>query len=262
MRKIPSLKARFPFSFGVTSYLYPADIAYNLKRLRGVADEMELILFEGKDYSNLPSPRDVRRFTRLTKATGMRFNVHLPLDIDVVSADDAIRASSRESVERIVALTRPLDPLSYTLHVLKDETEPTASWRARVREALSRLPQQHGMFCIETLAWDLREIGDIIAELGYSVCIDIGHLLLRGYDVPEFFRTFAGRVGMVHLHGIDGEKDHVGLSHLAPATLAMIADTLSRERYARSLCLEVFALADFIDSIGPLERIGERCSSS
>ena len=34
----------------------------------------------------------------------------------------------------------------------------------------------------------------------------------------------------------------------------MIAETLHRERYTKSLCLEVFALQDFLDSIEPLTK--------
>ena len=150
--RIPSVKGFFPFSFGVTSYLYPADIRRNLKRVRGLADEMELILFEGKGYSNLPSKADVRRFARIAEKSGMRFNVHLPLDVDVVSADERFRKDSLETVAHIVELTRPLDPLSYTLHVLKDDTSESAHWKARVRDSLALIAPPHDMFCIETLA--------------------------------------------------------------------------------------------------------------
>ena len=177
------MKGLFPFSFGVTSYLSPADITYNLKRVRGLADEMELILFEGKGYSNLPSKADVRRFARIAGKTGMRFNVHLPLDVDIASADERFRHESLETIAHIVELTRPLDPLGYTLHVLKDEESQPAHWRERVRDSLAQIAHPHDMFCIETLAWDLREIVDIIAALDYSVCIDIGHLLVGGRDV-------------------------------------------------------------------------------
>jgi hypothetical protein len=83
MRDPHSLKGQFPFSFGVTSYLYPEDIAANIVRLSDMADEMELILFQSGSASNIPSPTEVARFANLGKADGLRFNVHLPLDIDV-----------------------------------------------------------------------------------------------------------------------------------------------------------------------------------
>jgi sugar phosphate isomerase/epimerase len=246
--RIRSLKGLFPFSFGVTSYLYPADILPNLRRLRGVADEMELVLFEGKGYSNLPSRGDVGRFSRIAGRTGMRFNVHLPLDIDVASMDDRVRTESMDTVSRIVELTAPLDPLSYTLHVLRDEAAPREAWKARVAESLALIPAPRRMYCVETLSWDLREIGDIIETLDFSVCIDVGHLLLGGYDVPDFFRRFEGRIGMIHLHGVRDGRDHVSLAHLSAEVKGMISRTVAEARYSRSLCLEVFALDDYISS--------------
>ena len=258
MNRIPSLKGRFPFSFGVTSYLYPGDIEHNLKRLGGLADEMELILFEGRGYSNLPGPADIRRFARIAEKVEMRFNVHLPLDVDVVASDERMRSESLATVARIVELTHPLDPLSYTLHVLKDEKSEDARWKQRVRDSLSLIASPHNMFCIETLGWDLREIADIIGEFEFSVCIDVGHLLLTGSDVAEFFRAFSGKVRVVHLHGVSEGRDHISLAHLAPGTLQMIAETLRRDGYTRSLCLEVFMLQDFIDSIAPLTKYFSR----
>jgi sugar phosphate isomerase/epimerase len=248
MRAVRPLKGAFPFSFGVTSYLYPAGIIPNLRRLRRAADEMELILFEGRDHSNLPSPRDVGRMRRIARRGGMRFNVHLPLDIDVASMDDAVRDASLAAVARIVGLTAPLEPLSYTLHVLKDDRAPREAWRARVAQALSRIPGPHDRYCVETLAWDLREIADIIADLGYSVCIDIGHLLAGGRDIEDFFSVFAGRIGMIHLHGVRDGKDHQSLAVLDAATRERISRAVRGARYAASLCLEVFAIADLAGS--------------
>jgi sugar phosphate isomerase/epimerase len=246
-----SLKGRFPFSFGVTSYLYPADIASNIERLRGLADEMELILFESGEATNIPSPADIGRFRGL--ADGMRFNVHLPLDIDVVSPDPVFRAASLDMVARLVELTTPLDPTSWTLHVLREG--PVEGWRDRVYESLRRIGQPRGRFCVETLQWDLREIDDILRELDFSVCIDAGHLLLYRYDVAEFFRFFAGRISMVHLHGVKDGRDHLPLSALDGRERALVAGALRAAGYARSACLEVFDLQSYTDSVPVLREM-------
>ena len=246
-----SLKGQFPFSFGVTSYLYPADIAANIERLRNLADEMELILFESGSATNIPSPAEVARLADLAEPDGMRFNVHLPLDIDVVSRDPVFRAASLEMVARLTERTAPLRPTSYTLHVLRDHEDDREAWRERVRESLARIEPPRSRYCIETLQWDLREIDDIVRELGFSVCIDAGHLLLYGYDVAEFFRFFAGRISMVHLHGVHDGKDHLPLSVLGPREQGLVAEAM--RGYARSACLEVFALKDYQDSVPTLE---------
>jgi sugar phosphate isomerase/epimerase len=250
-----SLKGRFPFSFGTTSYLYPADIASNITRLRGLADEMELILFESGDATNIPSPAEVARFGELAEPDGMRFNVHLPLDIDVVSRDPAFRAASLGMVDRLVELTAPLRPTSYTLHVLRDEGDGREAWRERVRTSLARIQPPRDRFCVETLQWDLRDIDDILRELGFSICIDAGHLLLYGYDVAEFFRFFAGRVSMVHLHGVRDGRDHLPLSALSAGERAQVAGAMRAAGYARSACLEVFAMQDYTDSVPALREM-------
>jgi sugar phosphate isomerase/epimerase len=250
-----SLKGVFPFSFGVTSYLYPADIAENIERLRGLADEMELILFESAEASNIPTPADVERFAALARPAGLRFNVHLPLDIDVVSRDPAHRARSLEMVHHLVALTAPLSPLSYTLHVLRENEPNPEAWRERVRSSLAQIPGPHHLFCVETLQWDLREIDDLLLEQGFSVCIDAGHLLLYGYDVAAFFRAFAGRIGMIHLHGVSGGKDHLPLSALGPREREIVGAAVREVGYARSACLEVFALEDYRASVPVLKEM-------
>ena len=70
MERPPSLKGRFPFSFGVPSYIIPADIATNVRWLRDLVDEIELILFESKEFSNMPSPSDVALFRVLAEEAG------------------------------------------------------------------------------------------------------------------------------------------------------------------------------------------------
>jgi sugar phosphate isomerase/epimerase len=252
MSGLQSLRGRFPFSFGVTSYQYPADIAYNIEHLRGLVDEMELILFESAGASNIPTQAEVALFRGLAEPESLRFNVHLPLDIDIVSRDPATRNSSLDVVARLVERTAPLRPTSYTLHVLRDDAEPREIWRGRVHESLRGIEAPHDRFCVETLGWDLREIDDILAELGYSVCIDVGHLLLYGHPLAEFFRVFAGRISMIHLHGVKGKTDHLPLSVLGAEERSMIANAMRAERYTRSACLEVFSLKDFIDSIPAL----------
>ena len=252
MEQPRSLKGRFPFSFGVPSYIIPADIAANVRWLRGLVDEIELILFESEQFSNMPSPADISLFRDLAAETGLRYNVHLPLDVDIASADPGVRARSMDTVQRIVALTSPLDPTCFVLHVLQSGA-PTESWRAAVRESLSRLPAPRSRFAVETLAWDLREIDDILRSLGLSVCIDIGHLLLRGDDVPSVFELFSGRVAMIHLHGVHEGRDHVALDRLAAPARAMISRTVREARYTRGLSLEVFSREDFVASLADLE---------
>jgi sugar phosphate isomerase/epimerase len=239
----------------VTSSIIPADIAANIRWLRSLVDEIELILFESKDLSTMPSPMDIALFRELAGATGLRFNVHLPLDIHVASDYPGLRRRSLDTVERIVDLTLPLEPTGFILHVLKGETADDARWRDTVRESLACLPVPRRRFAVETLAWDLREIDGILRELGLSVCIDIGHLLMRGEDVPGTFDFFTGRITMIHLHGVREGKDHLSLGKLGAEERDMISKTIGGARYTHGLSLEVFSKEDFVGSLDAMEQM-------
>jgi sugar phosphate isomerase/epimerase len=249
-----SLKGRFPFSFGVPSYIIPADIATNVRWLRGLVDEIELILFESETLSNMPTPAEVDLFRDLAVGADLRYNVHLPLDIDIASPDAQVRRRSLETVERIMDLTLPLAPTGFILHVLR-ETADAALWRDTVRESLAALRAPRSQFAVETLSWDLREIDDILLELGFSVCVDIGHLLLRGDGVPDIFHRFSDRISMIHIHGVQGGKDHLSLDRLGAGERAMIARTVREAGYTRGVSLEVFSRDDFTRSIGVVEQM-------
>ncbi len=51
---LKSLKNRFPFRLGTTSYIIPADLMTNVRLLSPLVDDIELVLFEADDESNLP----------------------------------------------------------------------------------------------------------------------------------------------------------------------------------------------------------------
>ncbi|NTW10257.1 MAG: sugar phosphate isomerase/epimerase, partial [Chlorobiaceae bacterium] len=58
-------KQRFPFRFGTTSYIIPADIIPNVKFLKEKVDDIELVLFESDEYSNLPSEENIAELVSL-----------------------------------------------------------------------------------------------------------------------------------------------------------------------------------------------------
>ncbi len=245
----PALKKRFPFSLTVPSYLYPGTIELNVRLLRGLVDELELLLFESMEESSLPSDSEIETIQALAAESGLRFDVHLPLDIDIASADEETARRSLDTITRILERTAPLSPASFTLHVLRTETEPAARWRERVRAALAALPEPRSRFGVETLAWDLRDIRDILCVLGLSVCVDVGHLLLQGRSVAALLETFSDRISMIHLHGVRSGKDHQSLPHLEPRTRQTISDWVRRTRYRASLSVEVFGIDPYVESL-------------
>jgi hypothetical protein len=57
------LKSRFPFRIGTTSYIIPDDIEPNILYLSDVVDDIEIVLFESDEYSNIPDTQLVSRLS-------------------------------------------------------------------------------------------------------------------------------------------------------------------------------------------------------
>ena len=69
-----------PCRLGTTSYIVPDEILPNLRFLADRVDDVELVLFESDEYSNLPTKSDVAEMGRIANDNDLTFTVHLPLD--------------------------------------------------------------------------------------------------------------------------------------------------------------------------------------
>jgi len=257
-----TLKGAFPFRLGTTSYIIPDDILPNVAFLADKVDDVELVLFESDELANIPSASTVRRLAALASEHRLTFTVHLPLDIHTGSVEEARRQLSVEKCLRIMDRAAPLDPVSYILHLDGDRRGgvPSADiprWLANHRRSLAELlghvPAER--LSIETLDYPIALIAGIIAELGLSVCSDIGHLLLYGYDVQAHLDLHLARTRVIHLHGIDNGKDHRAITHLEPMFLADLLRRLTGEDPFRGvLTLEIFGEDDLQRSLQALQR--------
>ena len=113
---IKSLKNRFPFRLGTTSYIIPADLITNVRYLAPYVDDIELILFEADDESNLPDEKILIELNRIALSNDLSYTVHLPLGLPLGAANEAARCSSVKKALRIVELTCPLNPAAYVVH--------------------------------------------------------------------------------------------------------------------------------------------------
>lgn len=226
------LKGVFPFSLSVPSYIIPAGITENLHFLKDKVDEVEIILFEGREYSNLPSPEEIAKFSE----TGLKFNVHLPLDLGLKDVD---------RINAIIGLTRPLNPTTWTLHINKGEKE--------VRAALERLDALPQKVSIENLDYDLRELADIILPMGFSVCLDMGHAWAMGQDLRGLFDFFKDRISIVHLHGLSNGKDHLPLADLEDERFREAESLIMGRGYTGTVSMEIFSMEHLYQSERILE---------
>ena len=262
---IKSLKNRFPFRLGTTSYIIPADLITNVRYLAPYVDDIELILFEADDESNLPDEKILLELNRMALSDDLSYTVHLPLGLPLGAANEAERRSSVKKALRVLELTCPLNPAAYVLHFEGDRrgllpSENMIGWtnslRASVTELLGSAIPSH-LFCVETLDYPFALVDPIVYEFGLSVCLDIGHVLLQGYPLDAYLAKYHDRIRVFHAHGIRENKDHRDLGAIRDSDLALLFDSLrSRRSSAPILTLEVFDENDFRLSLEVVERIG------
>ena len=245
-----------PFVFGATSYVIEAGLLENLLWLSRPdmtlpIGEMQLVLFETPEISNIPSHKEVSDLASAARERGMAFTVHLPGSIALGSPERAIRAASVELFKRTVGVTQALKPICWTLHVPLPPGEDASIYIARAEDALAPLLIEFDSprkLAIENIQPVFGAEGQIIEDLDTSVAIDIGHLISFGQDVWGFIEHWAGRCLNMHIHGCHDGRDHESLAFLPEGFMAELLPRVSRIPALRTVTMEVFGVPDFESS--------------
>jgi sugar phosphate isomerase/epimerase len=259
------MKGVFPFRLGTTSYILQDDLVPNAEFLGPLVDDIELVLFESDEISNLPDREVIGSLLRLKEEHRITYTVHLPLDTQLGSLDESMRKRSVEKCLRVMDLTSPLAPFAYVLHFHGEmrgrvPAGNIAGWLdALDRSALGLLESgvDPHLMCVETLDYPFELVESIVTRRGMSVCLDAGHLAFFGYPLEDYLDRYLARSRVIHLHGHCDGADHKDIGTLEPLVLASLAGhpclTDNRERV---LTLEVFGLVDFKRS---MEIMGRLC---
>jgi sugar phosphate isomerase/epimerase len=222
-----SAKHAYPFRTATTSFIFPADYVPNARRLAPFFDEIELLFFEA---GALPPRHVIAELAAIGAAEELGYNVHLPTDVSIGDPDPRHRAQAVDALRRACDHAAPLQPSTFTLHVPDRRAVALDAWREQVRRGLAELATAVGdpaRISVETIDYPLERIGDLIADLGLSVCVDVGHLLLRGEDPAAVAAHFAPAVAIVHLHAAAGGRDHLALDRLPEAAAAQVLKLLA-----------------------------------
>ncbi len=255
------------FRLGTSSYIIPADILPNVEFLKDRVQDIELILFESDEYSNLPNTDTIARLREAAVAHDLTYTVHFPLDANVGSADEAERTASVQKWIRVFNLMEAVCPRGYLVHFHADTSrrDPPSADIPRWQDQLHRSVQEllaaglpADRLCVETLSYPLRFADPIIEEHNLSICLDVGHLVLSRQPVEETIRRYLPRTRIIHLHGVSGDQDHLGLGVLETSVLKQWLAWLDADGRAaeRVLTLEVFSEAHFTDSMRALRACG------
>ena len=264
-------RGRLPFRLGTTSFIYRDDVLPNVRKLAALVDDVEIVIYEYNERSPLPDAGVWTALQELAAQHDLTYTVHLPLDLTLASADSTMRERSVATARAVMAATAGLRPWAWVVHAEPAPGGPAdwAEWRAAAGDSLRRLGDAAGEWtgeadrlCVENLESAPPELPLELAErLQIGACLDVGHLFKRGLDAAPYLDGTLDRTRVVHLHGWNGEWDHVSLTALAPESLAPVVERLWRGPYAGVVTLEVFSEEDLFGSWQCL-RDGERPARS
>lgn len=266
MFSIPEVKNQFPFSLGTTSYIIPADIIPNVRILAPCIDDIELILFESPDYSNIPSHEDIRTLRELAQNHQITYTVHLPIDRKAAASDRLERELFCDGVKKILDRCNALNPAAWILHLegisCDSPLKEISEWEKRCFETMENIknvfpcPQ---LIVIENLAYPWEWHRNIATHYNTSLCCDVGHLWINFQDQwKDHLKQMLHRTRVIHLHGTANGKDHISLSEGNPLLIKSFFDIIRKHSYSGVITLEIFNENDFINSIEVIQRLWEK----
>jgi sugar phosphate isomerase/epimerase len=239
-----SYKNRFPFRLGTTSFIYPALYSENVRKLGPYLDEIELLFFESRDRYAMPDSREIRELARLKDEFNLTYNIHLPTDVNIAAEDPAERNLAVRTYVRFIEALEELDPTTFTMHIPYEPGKPGGEplWKTYSVKGMRSLLDQgvdSRMISVETLDYDPELLWTITEELDLSVCLDVGHMIVHGWDFRLAYETFSHRTAIIHLHGVLQGCDHVSLDRMDHENREKVRKML--QSFKGTVSLEVFA---------------------
>lgn len=257
---------RYPFRLGTSSYIVPADIVPNVLYLAGRVEDIELVLFESDEFSNLPTAEDIATLAALGAEHGLTYSVHLPLDVYLGHPDRQERERSVGKCRRIIELVRALPKSAFVMHfeagpgvdINGFSADESRLFADNLRDSSAMLLDGCGepasMFCAENLSYPFDLVWPVIEEYGFSVTLDVGHLEYFGFPTREHLQRYLPRTKVLHMHGTKEGRDHNSLAFMRREALRMVISALETiGGDLRVFTLEIFSEADLESSIEALE---------
>jgi sugar phosphate isomerase/epimerase len=228
-------------------------------RLAPSFDEIELVLFESENQDNIPNNMQIKRLMELSLLYRVGFNVHFPIDIFLGDESEKVRTNGIFIVKMVIERTLCLNPSTYTLHLDlrkkngQDELD-IENWRRRIVQSLEEIVEcgmKSNSISIENLGYPFEWIDDIVKRFGFSICLDIGHILTHEEDLCFYLERYLSNAPIIHLHGFQEGIDHLGINRLPEVSLQLILSHLYE--YKGIVSIEVFSIEDLQRSLTILE---------
>lgn len=244
-----------PWRLGATSCVLPADIMTNVRALAPLVDDVQLLFFESAAKSLLPQPLDVQALADLAEEHGLTYTVHLPTDIALGAASRAARQEGIVEVLRLMAQLSPLAPQSFDLHLAREQNIPDTAWLDNLADSLqglaTALGEEKSLVAVENIEYPYGLVSPLVAEYGFAVCLDLGHLVHYGHDLEEGLGLLP-RVLHLHYHGVQNTRDHQALTDAEQAR--MLGKRLAEAGYEGVVTLEMYNLEKLKESLALLDK--------
>ncbi|MBN2407718.1 MAG: sugar phosphate isomerase/epimerase [Elusimicrobia bacterium] len=242
------------FKIGTTSYIYPAGMAENVRKLKDRAEDIELLFLES---DNLPGPGEISILKETGRAAGITYTVHLPLDLDVSDPDRAGREKAVAGMAAAVKTAVPLDPAGYILHLYNsrsviDEKRRRAA-ALSLEEIISACGGDQGKIFLENQWHHPGLIEGFTSGSGPFFCLDTGHLQQQGIDVRECFCRYIERTRVIHMYSVDDEGRHAGIKSRDMELAEWVIRFAEEKKFGGILTLEVFSESDYEGSLAVLK---------
>ena len=132
-------------------------------------------------------------------------------------------------------------------------------WQRHIAESTGNILKmgiKPGLISVETLNYPLTWVEDIINDLGLSICLDLGHILLNKEDPLYYLDKYLEKTAIIHLHGVCRGRDHLGLDVLDEVVLLDWLRLL--KEYTGTVSVEVFSFHHLQTSLEVLEKLWEK----
>jgi len=235
---------------GATSCVLLADIMANVRVLAPLVDDVQLLFFESAAKSLLPQPLDVQALRNLAEEHALTYTVHLPTDLALGAADSVERKEGIAEILRLMAQLAPLAPQSFDLHLAREPNLSEAAWfdnlAASLGELSSVLGEEKRLVAVENIEYPYGLVAPLVAEYGFGVCLDLGHLVHYGHDLEEGLALLP-QVRHLHYHGVQDGRDHQALTDAGQAR--MLGKRLAEAEYDGVVTLEMYSLENLKASL-------------
>ena len=176
-----SLKGRYPWLLGATSYVVPADLLTNVRMLADKVDAVQLLFFESAANAVLEHPVNTGELKRIAADHDLAYTVHLPTGFRLGDPDGDVRRKAIDEIDRMITDLSVLSSQCYDLHVHRQDGPAESRWLVNVEQSLAELSQRLGtsteLVAIENIDYPYDVIAPAVAAHGFSRCLDLGRWL-------------------------------------------------------------------------------------